>query len=65
MKTINTTLGPIEEQELLRMGRKVEEVIDNENETTKATEYWVEGVLVHRSVHVHLKKGLFAGLELG
>ena len=35
-----------------------ETVLDNENEHTVATEYWLAGQLVHRSVHVHLKKGL-------
>ena len=33
-------------------------VIDNDNETTKVTEFLLNGVVVHRSVHVHLKKGL-------
>jgi hypothetical protein len=33
-------------------------VIDNDNELTKVTEYLLDGVVVHRSVHVHLKKGL-------
>lgn len=29
--------------------------VDNENETTSWTEYWLDGELVHRSVHVTLK----------
>jgi hypothetical protein len=29
---------------------------ENENEIVSATEYWLAGELVHRSVHVHLKK---------
>ena len=33
-------------------------VTDNEVEYTEATEYWFNGELVHRSAHVHLKKGL-------
>lgn len=30
-------------------------VVDNENEYTKATEYWLAGELVHRSAHVTIK----------
>ena len=38
--------------------------VDDENEFTKWTEYWLEGELVHRSVHVTLKKvPSFAGAE--
>jgi hypothetical protein len=29
--------------------------VDNDNETTTWTEYWLEGELVHRSAHVSLK----------
>lgn len=32
--------------------------VDNDNELTKVTEYLLDGVVVHRSVHVHLKQGL-------
>ncbi len=35
-------------------------LIDNENERTQITEYWLNGELVHRSVDMFLKKGLFA-----
>jgi hypothetical protein len=39
--------------------------IDNENETTTWTEYWLEGELVHRSAHVTLKKmPVFGGGEI-
>lgn len=38
--------------------QKMELVTENENEKTVATEYWLDGELVHRSVHVHLKKPL-------
>jgi hypothetical protein len=34
--------------------------VDNENELTKWVEYWLEDELVHRSVHVHLKKNVAA-----
>ncbi len=38
--------------------------VDNENEFTTWTEYWLGGELVHRSVHVTLKKmPIFAGAE--
>lgn len=34
--------------------------IDNDNEFTKVAEYRLDGKIVHRSVHVHLKQGLDA-----
>jgi len=38
--------------------------VDNDNEATTWTEYWLDGELVHRSVHVTLKKmPIFAGVE--
>lgn len=37
-----------------------EHITDNEIERTVATEYWLKGQLVHRSVNMHLKTGLFA-----
>ena len=38
--------------------------VDNDNEFTTWTEYWLDGELVHRSVHVTLKKmPSFAGGE--
>jgi hypothetical protein len=37
-----------------------EGVDENDNEIARWTEYWLEGELVHRSVHVHLKRGMFA-----
>jgi hypothetical protein len=38
--------------------------VDDDNEFTTWTEYWLEGELVHRSVHVTLKKvPSFAGAE--
>lgn len=33
-------------------------VVDNDNEHTEITEYRLNGEVVHRSVHVQLKKGL-------
>ena len=38
--------------------------VDNDNEATTWTEYWLDGELVHRSVHVTLKQiPSFAGGE--
>jgi hypothetical protein len=38
--------------------------VDNDNELTTWTEYWLDGELVHRSVHVRLKRApSFAGGE--
>lgn len=31
---------------------------ENDNEIADWTEYWMDGALVHRSAHVHLKHGL-------
>lgn len=33
-------------------------VIDNEVERTEWIEYWLDGEIVHRSVNMHLKKGV-------
>ena len=37
---------------------KREGTIDNDNETTTWTEYWLGGELVHRSAHVQLKRAV-------
>jgi len=39
--------------------------VDNENELTAWTEYWLNDELVHRSVHVTLKKMPPMGGETG
>lgn len=44
---------------------KREGAVDNDIELTRWTEYWLGGELVHRSVHVHLKQGMFAIAEKG
>jgi hypothetical protein len=49
---ITTTKGEMDESLL----EKREGTIDNENETTNWVEYWLTGELVHRSVHVQLKR---------
>lgn len=39
---------------------KREGSVDTSNESTNWVEYWHEGELVHRSVNMVLKKGIFA-----
>jgi hypothetical protein len=56
MSLVTTTKGEMEESLL----EKREGSLDNDNETTTWVEYWLEGELVHRSVHVTLKKNVFA-----
>lgn len=34
--------------------------MEDDVEKTNWIEYWLKGELVHRSVHVHLKKNVFA-----
>lgn len=58
---ITTTKGDMDESLL----EKREGSVDNDNELTTWVEYWLDGELVHRSVHVTLKKvPSFAGVEL-
>lgn len=52
MATIHTTKGDMDDALLT----KCEGVVDDDNEYTTWVEYWHEGELVHRSVHVTLKK---------
>ncbi len=53
---INTIKGPMESDMLEKRTGE----IDNDNELTKWVEYWDGDELVHRSVHVHLKRNVFA-----
>jgi len=53
---ITTTKGEMDESLL----EKREGQIDTETETTELVEYWFEGELVHRSVHVKLKHAAIA-----
>ena len=57
MALVNTTKGEMDEALL----EKKEGLIDNDDEETRWVEYWLDGELVHRSVHVHLKKNVLAG----
>ena len=56
MALVTTTKGEMDESLL----EKREGMIDNDHEQTQWVEYWHEGELVHRSVHVLLKKNVFA-----
>jgi hypothetical protein len=61
MALIFTTLGEIDESLL----EKREGALEDDNELTNWVEYWKDGVLVHRSAHVTLKRmPTFAGGEL-
>ena len=53
---VTTTKGDMDDSLL----EKKEGSVDNENEYTTWTEYWLEGELVHRSAHVQLKKNVVA-----
>jgi hypothetical protein len=51
---VNTTKGEMDASLL----EKREGSIDTDNETTSWVEYWLEGELVHRSVHMTLKRNV-------
>ena len=53
---VNTTKGEMDDSLL----EKREGSLDNDTETTSWVEYWLNGELVHRSVHMALKRGVFA-----
>ena len=53
---VTTTKGEMDDSLL----EKREGSIDTNTETTSWIEYWLEGELVHRSVHMALKRGVFA-----
>ena len=53
---ITTTKGLMDESLLEKRTGEV----DNDNEHTTWIEYWHEGELVHRSVHVQLKQAVSA-----
>ena len=48
---VTTTKGDMDDSLL----EKKTGAVDNDKEYTEWVEYWLEGELVHRSVHVHLK----------
>ena len=53
---VTTTKGEMDDSQL----EKREGTVDNDNELTTWVEYWLEGELVHRSVHVQLKQNVLA-----
>ena len=56
---ITTTKGDMDESLL----EKREGSVENDTETTSWVEYWLNGELVHRSVNMVLKRGVFADGE--
>jgi len=56
---VNTIHGEMDDSLL----EKKEGSIDNDVEYTTWVEYWLNDVLVHRSVHVTLKTSPFMALE--
>ena len=56
---VTTTKGEMDEALL----EKREGSLDNDNESTTWVEYWLDGELVHRSVHVALKKNVSSAVE--
>jgi len=56
MTMITTTKGDMDDSLLV----KKEGDMEDDNEKTNWVEYYLDGELVHRSVHVHLKKNVVA-----
>ena len=56
---VTTTKGDMDDLLL----EKREGSLDNDNESTTWVEYWLDGELVHRSVHVALKKNVSSAVE--
>ena len=59
MAIVTTTKGDMDDSLL----EKREGDVDNDNEYTTWVEYWLDGELVHRSVHVQLKKSVGLKVE--
>jgi hypothetical protein len=57
MALVNTTKGEMDDSLL----EKREGVDENDNERAAWVEYWLDGELVHRSVHMTLKKFSLTG----
>ena len=57
MALVNTTKGEMDDSLLA----KREGVDENDNERAEWVEYWLDGELVHRSVHMTLKKFTLTG----
>ena len=58
---IMTTRGEMDDSLLIKKTGE----IDNENEHTTWVEYWLDGELVHRSVHIDLKQAIFSETGIG
>ena len=56
MAKVTTTKGIMDTDDLEKRWGGV----DNDHEITEWVEYWLDGEMVHRSVHVHLKKNIVA-----
>ena len=59
--TVDLGDGVIREMDTADLEGPLYSIVDNDHEHTTATEYKLNGRVVHRSVHVHLKQGL--GIE--
>ena len=59
MAIVTTTKGDMDDSLL----EKKEGFVDNDDEYTTWVEYWLDGELVHRSVHVQLKKSVGLKVE--
>jgi hypothetical protein len=59
MALVTTTKGEMDDSLL----EKKEGFVDNDNEYTTWVEYWLDSELVHRSVHVALKKPVTLSAE--
>ena len=53
---VTTTKGEMDDSLL----EKREGSVENDTETTSWVEYWLADEMVHRSVHMALKRGVFA-----
>ena len=53
---VTTTKGDMDDSLL----EKREGSLENDTETTSWVEYWLNGELVHRSVNMVLKQGIFS-----
>jgi hypothetical protein len=53
---VTTTKGEMDDSLL----EKREGSLENDTETTSWVEYWLGGEMVHRSVHMALKRSVFA-----
>lgn len=58
---VTTTKGNMDSSLLVRK----DEQFENDNEKTTITEYYDNGELVHRSVHIDLKTAIFGNSAIG